>query len=306
MRSSAATGGIATRRLRRRLGGVLLVAAALAPVTACAHSGMHHMGKGSSDMPGMPDMPDMSSVPTGPAVAEASPAGTGLSSSAGGYALQPVQVSATGTCTLRINGPGGRAATRYQPYESRLVIPYIIRSDLSGYQLLDPAMRQDGTWQAQCPALRPGSYRAFVTFAAPDAREGTPLRYTLSRTFTVPGADSDAPLPSATTSSTVDGFRVTWSGMPRAGTSSALAISITENGKPVGHVDRFLDGYVHLVAFRAGDLAFAHILPTGRDGSGNLTATAMFPESGTWRLFAQFQTNGVLHTTAFTIVVPRS
>jgi hypothetical protein len=299
------TGGVAHQLRRRRVATALLAAAAIS-AAACTPSATTAPDRGATDMADMPGMTDMASAPTAPAVADAAPGGTGLSGSVGGYSFVPDGVTALSTFTFRINGPTGQAVTRYQPYESKLAVLYIIRSDLSGYQLLDPTMRQDGTWTAPLPALRPGSYRAFATFAAPDSSQGTPLRYTLSQTFTAPGSAADSPLPAATTSTTVDGFTVTWSGQPRAGASSPLGISIASSGKPVAYVDRFLDGYVHLTAFHAGDLAFAKIFSTGKDGTGTLTANALFPESGTWRLFAQFQVNGQVHTAALTVDVPAS
>jgi hypothetical protein len=99
---------------------------------------------------------------------------------------------------------------------------------------------------------------------------------------------------------------VTLSGNLTAGASIPLDVNVTSGGKPVAYFDRYLDGYAHLTAFRIGDGAFAHVLSTGRAGAGSsgaLTATALFPESGTWRLFVQFQTAGTLHTAAFTVLV---
>ncbi|MEV6609562.1 hypothetical protein [Kutzneria sp. NPDC051319] len=301
MTASEPIGG-AVHRPRRRRAAALALAAAVASLAACTTSPGTDAGRGASDMADMPGMTGMASAPTAPAIADAAPAGTGLSDSQGGYSFVPADVTAD-TFTFRVNGPDRRAVTRYQPYESRLVVGYLIRSDLSGYQLLDPAMQQDGTWQARLPALHPGSYRAFVTFAAPDSGHGTPLRYTLSKTFAIPGNEPEIPLPPTTTSTTTDGFTVSLAGKPTTGVPSPLRISIASGGKPVQHVDRFLDGYVHLTAFRAGDLASAHLFSTGRDDTGTLTANALFPESGTWRLFAQFQLNSQLHTAAFTVVV---
>jgi len=285
------------------LSSVLSACTAPAPAASPGHdmAGM----TGMPGMTGMDDMGDMASPPTGPVVAEADPAGTGLAGDKGGYSLTPPDMSTPGTYSFRVTGPDGRAVTRYQPYESKLLILYAVRSDLSGYRVLDPAMREDGTWTARPdPALPPGSYRAFVTFAAPDSSQGTPLRYTLSRPFTVAGPATDDPLPPAATTATVDGFTVGWTGRPTAGVSGGLGISVARGGKPVEYVDRVLDGYVHLTAFRAGDLAFARFLATGKDSTGLLTADAVFPGSGTWRLFAQFQVDGQQHTAAFTVVVP--
>ncbi|GAB3892729.1 hypothetical protein GCM10029964_068040 [Kibdelosporangium lantanae] len=233
----------------------------------------------------------------------ATPSAPPEATDSGGYAVDGLAVGET--VTFRITGPGGRAVTRYQPYESKLLELYVIRTDLSGYRMLDPAMREDGTWIARLePALRPGTYRAFTTFAAPDASQGPPSHYTLSQPFTVPGDAVDEPPPAGGTTTTVDGYAVTLTGQPKLGERSPLGIGVTRDGKPVGHVDRFLDGYAHLTAFHAGDLAFGRFLSTGKDNAGRLTADAVFPESGTWRLFAQFEVDGQAHVAAFTVVVP--
>lgn len=310
MSRSSRTGGVAHLARHRRLAAVL-AAAAILSAAACTSSHDDHAA-GMSGMTGMSGMSgedmsgmSMGSAPTAPAVADAAPNGTGLASSQGGYTFVPGDVAA-GRYTFTITGPDGHPVTRYQPFESMLVVLCVIRSDLSGYQLLDPAMQQDGTWSAQLPQLRAGGYRAFASFAAPDSSQGTPLRYTLSQPFTVPGQEPDQPLPDPATSATADGYTVTWSGQPKAGSPTPLTVAITNGGKPVQHVDRFLDGYVHLTAFHAGDLATAHVLSTGRDTSGTFTATAVFPESGTWRLFAQFVTSGQRHTATYTLTVPPS
>lgn len=297
------TDGVAAHQPRRRpavsLLAVLALSAACTAAPAATDNG--HADHGHGDM----DMADMASAPTAPAVAEAEPGGNGLSAGAGGYSFAPLDVTAPDKFTFRITGPDGRAVTRYQPYQSKLLVLYVIRADLSAFRVLDPAMREDGTWIASLsPTLPPGSYRAFATFAAPDSSQGTPLRRTLSQAFTVPGSAPADPLPAASTTSTVDGFTATWVGQPKAGVSSPLGVSVATGGKTVEYVDRLLDGYVHLTAFHAGDLAFAHFFATGKDSTGLLTANAVFPENGTWRLFARFQVNGQPHTAAFTVVVP--
>ena len=72
---------------------------------------------------------------------------------------------------------------------------------------------------------------------------------------------------------------------------------------------RLLDGYAHLTAFHRGDAAFARGLSTGRSGggpsgAGALTSQILFPESGSWRLFVQFETSGAEHTASFVVEVP--
>jgi hypothetical protein len=258
------------------------------------------------------DNMNMGSIPTAAAASEASPLSTGLDAEVNSYIYEPSADSvAAGTPTgfsFHITGPDDHALTRYQPYESKLVVFYLIRSDLTGYREFDPTMRQDGTWVVDLPPLAPGSYRTYVSFAAPDSSVGTPMHYELSYPLSVPGQAADAPLPAPSQSATTDGYTLKLSGALEAGKTVPLAISVTSGGKPVVYFNRYLDGYAHLTAFRVGDTAFAHMLSTGRaggpNGSGALTAQALFPERGTWRLFVQFETAGNLHTAAFTVNVP--
>ena len=147
---------------------------------------------------------------------------------------------------------------------------YVIRSDLTSFRYLDAAMNQDGLWSAPVPDLPAGSYRAFVTFAAPDAAHGTPLLYDLSQPLTVTGPVA-APATTSTVesrTSTVDGYTATLAGTPTRGRTAPLTLTVMRNGHPIESLNRYLDGYAHLTAFHAGDLARARIAVGDRDRSG--------------------------------------
>lgn len=281
---------MSTRQSARGRAAIVLACAALLTggCTATAPSGMD-------------DMPGMGGMTTVAAPAEAAPIGAGLTDAVGGYRL--VLGTGTNPFTFHITGPDGRTVTRYQPDESALVQFDLIRADLSNYQHLDPVMRQDGTWVVPVPALPAGAYRAYVNFAAPNASAGTPKLYRLSQPFTVPGQAADNPLPPQATAD-VDGYAVTLSGQPVAGRPGPLRVGITAGGRPVAYLQRYLDGYAHLTAFHAGDLAIARFSPAERPTAGaELTSQALFPAAGTWRVFVQFRTSGPILTAGFTVTV---
>jgi hypothetical protein len=257
---------------------------------------------------GMDDMAGMAGMTTVAAPAEAAPAGDALADAVGGYRLVlgtgAVPAASATTFTFHITGPDSHPVTRYQPDESALVQSEVIRSDLSNDQHLDPAMRQDGTWVAPLPALAPGSYRAYVSFAAPNAGAGTPKLYRLSQPFTVPGPAADTALPAPAATAEVGGYAVTLSGQPVAGRPATLRVGISSAGRPVTYLQRYLDGYAHLTAFHRGDLATARLSPAERPtAQAELTSQASFPEPGTWRVFVRFRTSGPILTAAFTITV---
>lgn len=296
---------------RRSLAAALLSALVLS-AAACG-SPKAGQPRGAASGGGVENMDDMNmgSIPTAPALAEAAPLSTGLAGEVDGYIYEPsaetVAAGAASSFSFHITGPDDHALTRYQPYESRLILFYLIRSDLTGYRQFDPTMREDGTWVVGLPPLAPGSYRTYVAFAAPDSSAGTPLRYELSSALTVPGKSAGAALPAASQSTTTDGYKLTLSGALKANKTLQLDISVTSGGKPVVYFNRYLDGYAHVTGFRVGDAAFAHTLSTGRaggpNGSGAITEQVLFPESGMWRLFVEFETAGNLHTAAFTVNV---
>ena len=249
----------------------------------------------SSDMG---DMPGMAAAPVPSSVREATPGGSGLSGSVDGYTL----LLAPDALSFRVVGPGGRVVTRYQPYESELMQFDVVRSDLSGYRHVDAAMKEDGTWVVSLPAFPPGEYRAYATFAAPDASAGTPRVYQLSRAFVVAGSVVGVALPSVSSAATVGGYRVVLGGSAKAGVSTILHLSFSRGGVPVRYFSRYLDGYAHVTAFHQGDLAFGHFTPAVGAG-GQLSTQALFSESGDWRVFVRFQAVGDPLIAEFTVFV---
>lgn len=257
-------------------------------------------GSGHDGMPDM-DMPNM-----------AMPGGDGLAAESSGFRLvssapslpsgQPASVR------FRITDIAGRAVTGFEPEQTKLMHFYLIRSDLTGFQHVHPTMGADGTWTAAlAPAVGPGSYRAFAQFIATDTT-GKPVPLVLSEPLAVPGAATAAPLPTASTTTQVDGYTLTLAGdRLMAGVNHQLTVSVSQDGRPVTDLQPYLDTYAHLTAFHQGDLAFAHLHPHGQvngdHGGPALSFEAALPKPGNWRLFVQFQTGGVLHTAAVTITV---
>lgn len=233
------------------------------------------------------------------------PAGNGTQSSWTGYTLVPTTTTPT-TFAFRITGPDGKAVTMFEPDQTKLMHVYVVRGDLSGYQHVHPSMAADGTWTAELATLTPGAYRAYTTFTTPDA-SGKPIAFALSVPLTVPGPSTTVPLPPPAPTTTVDGYTLTLSGRPVAAVADPMSLHIAKNGQPVTDLQSYLDTYAHLSAFHAGDLAFAHLHPSGAvngdHGGPDLSFDAEFSASGTWRVYVQFQTGGVLHTAAFTVAV---
>jgi hypothetical protein len=171
----------------------------------------------------------------------------------------------------------------------------VVRRDMTGFQHLHPTESPDGSWSVPVTLRDAGTYRVFADFSV----GGTPQ--TLADDVTVDGELRTQDMPAPTTSVNVDGLRVSLTeGASKAGAESQLAFDVTRNGEPVA-VQQYLGAKGHLVALRQGDLAYLHVHPD----ENRLKFMAEFPTAGRYRLFLQFQTDGRVHTAAFTQEVSR-
>ncbi|MFC7483297.1 hypothetical protein ACFQX7_29400 [Luedemannella flava] len=237
------------------------------------------------------------------------PVSDGRSATAAGFTLRLAQRStAPGTATslrFQITDGYGTAVTRFAVDQTEMMHFYVVRSDLTGFQHLHPEMAPDGTWSVTLPPLEPGTWRAYTSFIADQGGEQTAV--VLGDTITVPGEAVTHRLPAPARSTTVDGYTITVRGDLRARMSSELTATVTRGGIPVTDLEPYLQTYAHVTAFREGDLAFAHLHPhgdaTGGHGGPHLNFDTMFPRSGNWRLYVQFQTHGTLHAAAITLRV---
>jgi len=234
--------------------------------------------------------------------------GDGLSATAGGVTMTssvstlPAGASSSSYQFQIMNGDN-TVITAFRPDQTKLMHFYLIRSDANQFQHVHPVMATDGTWTATLAGLMPGEYRAYSSFIL--AGGSDPI--VVSKTFVVAGAmESMAPV-AVNPTATVDGYTVTAAGDVMAGSEHQLTATITKDGKPVKDLEPYLDTYAHLSAFNTSTLAFAHLHPQGKattdHGGPTLTFHALFPSSGTWKVFIQFQTGGVLHTAPITLAV---
>ena len=298
-------------RSRRLALGVGVVAVVGALTAACGSgstgsagmtgmSGMESHPAGASSMPATSDMPGMDDMP----------AGDGLTAESGGFRFVPTSTSLpTGATsfTFRITDGGGKAVTAFEPDQTQLMHFYLVRADLTGFQHVHPTMAADGTWTAPLTAVGPGSYRGYASFTSKDG-SGKAVAVVLSQQLVVPGDAPTTPLPAPAGTTEVDGYALTLAAdQLMAGMRHELSVTVSKDGAPVTDLQPYLATYAHLTAFHEGDLAFAHLHPhgdvNGDHGGPTLTFEAMLPKPGRWRLFVQFQTNGVLHTAPVTVAV---
>ena len=75
---------------------------------------------------------------------------------------------------------------------------------------------------------------------------------------------------------------------------------VRRNGDLVTDLEPYLGANGHLVAMRAGDLAYAHVHPVEESAPGVVTFDAELTSAGRYGLFFDFKHDGTVHTAAFT------
>ncbi|MGA5189221.1 hypothetical protein ACPCSL_21885 [Streptomyces griseoincarnatus] len=231
----------------------------------------------------------------------------GLEISQGGYTLdlKTPGIEAGRKAELRfavVRDSTGRKVTAYQREHGKELHLILASRDLSVYRHLHPARAADGTWSIPVDLPKAGSYRVFADFKP---RGGEVL--TLGADLAASGTYEPAELPERNSTARVDDYDVKLDGVLTPGKGSEVMLTVNKDGKPVRDLQPYLGAYGHLVALRAGDLAYLHVHPNGEPGDGKtqpgpeVSFTATAPSVGAYRLFLDFQHEGTVRTAAFTV-----
>jgi hypothetical protein len=171
-----------------------------------------------------------------------------------------------------------------------------VRRDLTGFQHLHPRQDANGAWSTDLELRAAGAYRVFADF-----RPAGGTATTLASEVLVGGTFTPRALPAPATAARVDGYDVTLrADGATAGREATLTYTVGRDGRPVA-VQPYLGASGHLVALRAGDLAYLHVHPLkGGADAGRIAFAATYPSAGRYRLFLQFRHEGRVHTAALT------
>ena len=232
----------------------------------------------------------------------------GLMVSQDGYTLRladrTAQAGAQTPLRFQILGPDGAPVTAYRTEHDKELHLIVVRRDLADFQHVHPVRDPEGTWAVPVDLAAPGEYRVFADFT-PTGHDGGLV---LGADLAVPGTYEPARLPEpAAVAEAGDGYQVTLAGDLVPGRSSELTLTVSKDGAPVTDLQPYLAAYGHLVALRAGDLAYLHVHPAGEPGDGvtlagpGITFYATAPSAGDYRLYLDFQHAGVVRTAEFTV-----
>jgi hypothetical protein len=219
----------------------------------------------------------------------------GLMVSQDGYALALEENTLSPgrrSIAFTITDPEGEPLSAYETEHEKELHLIAVRRDGSGFQHVHPTRGADEQWRTDVH-LTPGSWRIFADFT-PAGHEGL----TLGADVIVPGRVTTVPA-IRTSTSTVDGYTVMLTGDLSVGTSSDLTVTVTRDGVPITDLEPYLGAYGHLVALRAGDLAYLHVHPEESGPGPDVPFVAEVPSAGDFHLYFDFQHDGVVRTAEF-------
>ena len=227
----------------------------------------------------------------------------GLTARADGFtlALAEREVAAGRTrLDFRVLTSSGRPLLDYTREHDKDLHLIVVRRDLTGFQHVHPVLdRESGTWSVDV-RLTPGVWRVIADFM-PEDWEGV----TLADDLAVAGDFAPQPLPADSRTATLETdegtYTVSLEGDTAPGTSTVLTTRVELDGEPVTDLEPYLGAFGHLVAIRAGDLAYLHVHPEEGDPGPGIEFATGFPEPATYGLFLDFQHRGVVRTAAFTV-----
>ncbi|MFH0241477.1 hypothetical protein ACGRHY_03345 [Streptomyces sp. HK10] len=232
----------------------------------------------------------------------------GLQISEGGYTLDldtsRVKAGEETELSFAVRGEDGRPLTSYRTEHGKQLHLLLASRDLAVYRHLHPKRAADGSWSIPVNLPAAGDYRVFADFA-PAVEGAKPL--TLGADLAAVGAYEPKGLPEPSRTATVDDYTVTLDGSLRPGAAATLDLKVARDGRPVTDLQPYLGAYGHLVALRAGDLAYLHVHPGGEPGDGatetgpTVSFATTAPSSGSYRLFLDFKHDGKVRTAAFTV-----
>lgn len=223
----------------------------------------------------------------------------GILVSRDGYTLEPETRVLGDRFEFRITDPHGDALATYDLRHERELHLVVVADDLGRYLHLHPERDATGRWSVGLPGdLGAGTYRVIADF---DPAGGDPLSLGVDAFVPGPTRAPAEPVPSRL--DTVDGDEVVLDGHLRPGELSEVAITVRRDGAVLA-TEPYLGAGGHLVAVRAGDLAYLHVHPReGEDGEPGdpVRFGVEVPSQGTYALFFDFRLGGEVRTAAFVL-----
>jgi hypothetical protein len=188
--------------------------------------------------------------------------------------------------------------SRFEVMHEKLFHMFIVSQDLNFFVHEHPVPSGAGAFRYHGALPKPGMYRVLADYYPAN---GTPQL--TARTIFVPGGELRAanlnPDLAPKHSANLDVELTTEPAQPIAGSKTMLFFRV----KPGDGLEPYLGAWGHMLAASDDLIDLIHTHPFLADGGRQIQFNLIFPRARTYRMWVQFQRNGVVNTASFTIPV---
>jgi hypothetical protein len=202
--------------------------------------------------------------------------------------------------TFTVSDPKtGKPVTEFELMHEKLYHLFLVSQDLGFFVHDHPRKGNNGVFTFIAVLPRPGMYRVLSDFYP---RGGTPQL--VAKTIIVPGGPVTAgtslePDLRPKKSANLEVSLKTEPVRPNAGTKTMLFFDLS----PAQGLELYLGAWAHMLAASGDLIDMIHTHPFLADGGPRVQFNLMFPRAGVYRLWVQFQRNGLVNTVSFDVPV---
>lgn len=214
---------------------------------------------------------------------------------------QPPKAGQPATMTFGVHDPWkDRPVKNFLVIHEKLFHAFVVSQDLEFFEHGHPIQTDDGTFQYRVVFPKSGMFRVLGDFF-PDG--ATPQLIT--KTVFVPGqAPAAAKIARDYSTKAAENLHVsleTIPAQPTAGTRTQVRFTID----PGDGFEKYLGAWAHMLAASDDLIDMMHQHPFIADGGPQVEFRVVFPRPRTYRMWVQFQRNGVVNTVHFDVPVTK-
>lgn len=183
---------------------------------------------------------------------------------------------------------GERVVLDYDVRHEKELHLIAVRQDFGDYRHLHPQFAGSAGWIVPELSLSSGVWRLYADFK-PTGGQPTVLHEDVRVAGAVAAPAVEQP------------YQVKLGGDLTSGSGgSMLTFTVTRHGEPVT-LQPYLGAFGHLVVLREDDLEYLHVHPARSAATEPVPFHVEVPTGGRYRLYLDYQVDGVVHTATFTL-----
>lgn len=196
-----------------------------------------------------------------------------------------------------INPTTGQVVKRFAIVHEKLMHLFLVSENLEYFSHNHPVLERDGSFYLDVVLPMGGMYRSLADFYPEESVPQLALDTLFVSGQAPPSQIQECLLPSKAANMTAS-LRMD-PAEPIAGLQSKLFYTLD----PIDGLELYLGVWAHMLVVSRDLIDMLHVHPFLKDGSSTIQFDVIFPRSGLYRIWTQFQRKGVVNTTVFTISV---